>query len=52
MSDRDILRSWYSNPSWAHKVDRMSDERVAQVLRNVRQIREECRKQDERERTV
>nr|DAW92207.1 MAG TPA: hypothetical protein [Bacteriophage sp.] len=24
MSDRDELRNWYSNPSWARKVDKMT----------------------------
>lgn len=41
MNEREELRAWYSHPYWARRVDRMSDERVHQVLRNLRQIREE-----------
>ncbi len=43
MSEREELRNWYSNPSWAYKVDKMSDERVSVVLKRVRAIREQAR---------
>lgn len=41
MSEREELRNWYSNPSWAYKVDKMSDEQVSVVLKRVRAIREQ-----------
>lgn len=43
MSEREELRNWYSNPSWARKVDKMTDERVSVVLKRVRAIREQAR---------
>lgn len=43
MSEREELRNWYSNPSWAYKVDKMSDEQVSVVLKRVRAIREQAR---------
>lgn len=43
MSEREELRNWYSNPSWARKVDKMTDERVSIVLKRVRAIREQAR---------
>lgn len=43
MSEREELRNWYSNPSWAYKVDKMSDEQVSVVLKRVRAIKEQAR---------
>lgn len=43
MSERDELRNWYSNPLWARKVDKMTDERVSVVLKRVRAIKEQAR---------
>lgn len=43
MSDRDELRNWYSNPSWARKVDKMTDEQIPIVLKRVRAIKEQAR---------
>lgn len=43
MSDRDELRNWYSNPSWARKVDKMTDEQIPIVLKRVRAIKEQVR---------
>lgn len=43
MSEREELRNWYSNPLWAPKVDKMSDEQVSIVLKRVRAIREQAR---------
>lgn len=44
MSEREELRNWYSNPLWAYKVDKMSDEQVSVVLKRVRTIREQARR--------
>lgn len=43
MSEREELRNWYSNPSWARKVDKMTDEQVSVVLKRVRAIKEQAR---------
>lgn len=43
MNEREELRNWYSNPAWAYKVDKMSDEQVSVVLKRVRAIREQAR---------
>lgn len=43
MSEREELRNWYSNPLWAYKVDKMTDEQVSVVLKRVRAIREQAR---------
>lgn len=43
MSDRDELRNWYSSPSWAYKVDKMTDEQIPIVLKRVRAIKEQAR---------
>ena len=43
MSEREELRNWYSNPSWAYKVDKMTDEQVTVTLKRVRAIREQAR---------
>lgn len=43
MSDREELRNWYTNPSWAYKVDKMTDKQVVVVLKRVRAIREQAR---------
>ena len=43
MSDRDELRNWYSNPLWVYKVDKMTDEQIPIVLKQVRAIREQAR---------
>lgn len=43
MSEREELRNWYSSPSWARKVDKMTDEQVSVVLKRVRAIKEQAR---------
>lgn len=43
MSERDELRNWYSSPSWARKVDKMTDEQIPIVLKRVRAIKEQAR---------
>ena len=34
--DRHILETWYSNPLWKMKVDKMSDEQVHVKLQRLR----------------
>lgn len=36
---RKELEAWYSAPSWAYKVSKMSDEQVAAVLKRLQSAR-------------
>lgn len=41
---RKELEAWYSAPSWAYKVSKMSDKQVAAVLMRLQSAREYRRK--------
>lgn len=36
---RKELETWYSAPSWAYKVSKMSDDKVATVLKHMKSAR-------------